>query len=142
MLKLNFSLLYVLSLLVYKLFDLYLLPYMLTLTCLHRFWYDFEIVLVCLLVCVCVCASVCLHLRVLITSDVIWCDIYIDCVWLFKQILQVFPAFCCFIWNLPSIKRMGVVLLAQHVMNSCQRRLRWHGTSYRRTIWKMSTSVN
>ena len=77
---------------------------------------------------------VCLPSRALITSGVIWCDI--NCVWLVKQVLRLFPAFSCFIWQLPSIKWMGVALLTQRVMNACQRRLRWRSTSYRRTTLK------
>ena len=68
-------------------------------------------------------------LRVLITSGMIWCGIV--CVWLVKQVLQLFPAFSCFIWHLPSINWMGVAILTQHVVNTCQRR--WCGTSYGRT---------
>ena len=49
--------------------------------------------------------------RALVTSDVIWCDI--DCVRLVKQVLWLFPAF-----------GMGVAILNQHFVNTCQRKLR------------------
>ena len=68
---------------------------------------------------VCVCPSP----RTLITSGVIWCDI--GCVRLVEQVSWLFPAFNYFILHLPSIKWMGVAILAQHVVNSCQRKLRW-----------------
>ena len=85
----------------------------------------------CHYMCVCVRVSA---PKTLITSDVIWCDI--DHVWLIKQVLQLFPAFSCFIWQLPSIKWMGVALVTQHILNACQRRLKSRGTSYRRTTLK------
>ena len=72
--------------------------------------------------CVCVCVSVCPPLRPLITSGVIWCDI--GRVQLVKQVLRLFPAFNYFIRHLPSIKWMDVAILAQHVVNTCQRKLR------------------
>ena len=71
---------------------------------------------------VCMCVCVCPPPRPLITSGMIWCDI--DCVRLVKQVLQLFPAFNYFIWQLPSIKWMGVVILTQLVVNACQRKLR------------------
>ena len=71
---------------------------------------------------VCVCLSVCPPPRPLITSGVIWCDI--DLVRLVKQVLRLFPAFNYFIWQLPSIKWMGVAILTQLVVNACQRKLR------------------
>ena len=80
------------------------------------------------------CTVIPTHLCNKMISGVIWCDI--DCVWLVKQVLRLFPAFSCFIWHLPSIKWIGVALLTQHVMNTCQNSLRWQGTSYRRTTQK------
>ena len=53
-------------------------------------------------VCVCVCVS---------TPEAInnqWRDI--DRVRLVKQVLRLFPAFNYFIWQLPSIKWMGVAI--------------------------------
>ena len=70
----------------------------------------------------CVCLSVCPPSRPLITSDVIWCDI--GHVRLVKQVLRLFPAFNYFIRHFPLIKWMGVAILTQHVVNSCQRKLR------------------
>ena len=69
--------------------------------------------------CVCVCVSA---PRPLITSGVIWCDI--GCVQLVKQVLRLFPASNYFIQHLPSIKWMGVAILTQHIMNTCQRKPR------------------
>ena len=69
--------------------------------------------------------------RALITSGVIWCDI--GHMRLVKQVSRLFPYF---IWHLPSIKWMGVAILTQHVMKACQRKLRWCGTSYKRTTVK------
>ena len=79
---------------------------------------------------VCVCPP----LRPLITSGVIWCDI--DRVRLVKQVLRLFRAFNYFIQHLSSIKWMGMTILTQHVVNACQRKLRWCGTSYKRTTLK------
>ena len=76
----------------------------------------------CVCVCVCVCVSVYPPPRPLITSGVIWCDI--DRVRLVKQVLRLFPAFNYFIWQLPSIKWMGMAILTQLVVNACQRKLR------------------
>ena len=61
-------------------------------------------------VCVSICLCVCPPPRPLITSGVIWCDI--GCVQLVKQVLRIFPAFNYFIWHLPSIKWMGVTIIA------------------------------
>ena len=77
---------------------------------------------------------VCLPLRALITSGVIWCAI--GHVRLIKQVSQLFPAFNYFIWHLLSIKWMGMAILTQHVTNACQRKLRWHITSYKRITGK------
>ena len=77
---------------------------------------------VCWYVCVCVCVSVCPPPRPLITSGVMWCDI--DRVRLVKPVLRLFPAFNYFIQRLPSIKWMGMAILTQHIVNSCQRKLR------------------
>ena len=66
----------------------------------------------------------------LITSGVIWCDI--GRVQLVKQVSWLFPAFnysIYFIWHLPSGKWMGVSILTQHVVNTCQRKLRWRITT-------------
>ena len=63
-----------------------------------------------------------------------WCNI--DRVRLVKQVLWLFPAFNYFIRHLPSIECMGVVILTQHVVNACQRKLRWHGINYKRTTRK------
>ena len=71
-------------------------------------------------VCVCVCVCVCPPPRMLITSGMIWCDI--GCVRLVKQVSQLFTAFNYFIWHLPFIKWLGVAILTQHVMNTCQRK--------------------
>ena len=92
--------------------------------------------LVCVFVCVCmcVCVSVCPPPRVLITSGVIWCDI--GHMQLVKQVLRLSPAFNYFIWHLPSIEWMGVAILIQHVVNAYQRKLKWRGTSYKRTTQK------
>ena len=78
--------------------------------------------------------SVCPPPRALITSGVIWCDI--GRVRLVKQVSRLFPTFNYFICHLPSIKRMGVAILTQHVMNTCQRKLKWCDTSYKRTTGK------
>ena len=78
-----------------------------------------KIALVRVLVYVCVCMSA---PRPLITSGVIWCDI--DRVRLVKQVLRLLPAFNYFIRQLPSIKWMGLAILAQQVVNACQRKLR------------------
>ena len=85
-------------------------------------------------VCVCVCVCMCPPPRALITSGVIWCDI--GHVRLFKQVSRLFPAFNYLIWHLLLIKWMDVAILTQHIMNVCQRKLRWHGTSYKRTTGK------
>ena len=69
-----------------------------------------------------VCAYVCLSSKPLITSGVIWCDI--ERVRLVKQVLRLFPNFNYFIRHLPLIKWMGVAILTQHVMNTCQKKLR------------------
>ena len=61
------------------------------------------------------CLSVCLciqPLKALITRGIIWCDT--DHVCLIKQILQLSPAFSCFMWHLPSIKWMGIVLFSRN----------------------------
>ena len=82
-------------------------------------------------VCVCLCVAP----RALITRSMICCDI--EHVWLVKHVLPIFPAFSCFIWYLLLIKWIiSMVLLTQHVVNSCQRRLSWCGTSNRRTTQK------
>ena len=92
---------------------------------------------VCWYVCVCVCLSVCLSVRLCIyvsTPEGInnqWRDM----VW-YRPCVQLFLAFSYFIWHFLSIKWMGVAILAQLVMNACQRRLRWHGTSYKRMTGK------
>ena len=65
-------------------------------------------------VCVCVCVPA---LRPLITSGMIWCDI--DRVRLVKQVLRLFPTFNYFIRHLPLIKWMGLIILTQHVVNTC-----------------------
>ena len=88
----------------------------------------------CVCVCLSVCLSVCLPPGALITSGVIWCDI--GRVLLSKPVSRLFPAFNYFIWQLPLIKWMGVAILMQHIVNTCQRKLRWHGTSYKRTTVK------
>ena len=85
----------------------------------------------------CVCVSVCLSVHLSVCPKDInnqWCDI--GHVWLVKQVSWLFPAFNYFIWYLPSIQWMGVAILTQHTVNACQRKLRWHGTSYRRTTRK------
>ena len=82
----------------------------------------------------CVGMCMCLPPRPLITSGVIWCDI--DCVQLVKQVLQLFPAFSYFTRHLSSIKWKAVSILTQHAVNTCQRKLWWHSTSYKRTTQK------
>ena len=82
--------------------------------------------------CVCVCVCVCSPLKVLIASGMMWCDI--DHVWLVKQVLQT--AFSCFIWQLPSVKWMGMALLTQHLVNPCQMILKCCSTSYKRITRK------
>ena len=91
--------------------------------------------------CFSLCAGMCACLppRPLITSGMISCDI--DCVRLVKQVLWLFPAFNYFIRHLPSIKWMGVAILTQHVVNACQRKLRWHGTHYKGTTQKMERFI-
>ena len=83
---------------------------------------------------VCVCVSLCPPSRALITIVVIWCDT--GRVQLVKQVLLLSLAFIYFIWHLPSIEWMDVAILTQHVMNTCQGKLRWRGTSYKRTTRK------
>ena len=95
---------------------------------------------VCQYVCVFVCVSVCPSLRALITSGVMWCDI--GCARLVKQVSQLFPAFNYFIGHLPSITWMGVAILTQHVMNTCQKKLRWCGTSYKRITRETERFIN
>ena len=99
-----------------------------------------EIALVCLSVCVCVSVCVSPPPRPLITSGVIWCDI--DRVQLIKQVLRLFPAFNYFIRQFPSIKWMGVAILTQLVVNACQRKLRWRGTSCKRITQKMERFIH
>ena len=82
----------------------------------------------------CVCVSVCPPPRALITSGMIWCDI--GHVQLVKKVSRLFPTFNYFIWYLPSIKWMGIAILTQHIVNACQRKLKWHGTSYKRAMGK------
>ena len=89
-----------------------------------------KLLLISLHVVMCVCPPT----RLLITSGVIWCDLH--CVWLVKQVLWLYPAFNYFIRHLPSIKWMGVTILTQHIVNAFQRKLRWRGTSYKRTTRK------
>ena len=79
-------------------------------------------------------ACVCPPLRALIMSGVIWCDT--SHAGLVKQVSQSLPAFNYFIWHLPSIKWMGMAISTQHVVNACQRRPRWRGTSHKRTTRK------
>ena len=81
--------------------------------------------LVCMPVCVCVCVSVCPPPRPLVTSGMIWFDI--DCVWLVKQVLQLFPLFICFIWHLLSIKWMGVALVTQEFWTLANKaKVKWY----------------
>ena len=76
----------------------------------------------CQYVCLCVCPPQGINNQ--------WCDI--GCVWLVKQVLQLFSAFSCFIWHLPSIKWMVVALVTQCVMYARQRSRSWCCTSHRR----------
>ena len=85
--------------------------------------------------CVYLCVSVCPPPRALIYSGVIWCDT--GRVQLVKQVSWLFPAFNYFIWHLPSIKWMSEAILTEHVVNVCERKLRWCGTSYKRITRKM-----
>ena len=74
--------------------------------------------------CVCVCLRLCVCPKYIDNQEHVWCDI--DHVWLVKQVLLLFPpAISCFIWHFPSIKWMSLALLTQHVMNACQRRLKF-----------------
>ena len=82
------------------------------------------------------CVSVCPSPRTIITSGMICCDI--GRVWLAKQVWRPFPAFNYFIWHLLLIKWMGVT---QHVVNACQRKLRWCSTSYKRSTGKMECFI-
>ena len=69
--------------------------------------------------CVCMCVHVCLSpSSALITIGIIWCNI--DPLCLVKQVLHLFS---CFILCLLSIKWIGMSLVAQHIMNTCQRRI-------------------
>ena len=63
----------------------------------------------CVFVCVCVCVYVCPPLRLLITSDVMWCDI--DSRRLVKQVIQL-------LWQLQSLSLMGVALELIHVIDT------------------------
>ena len=117
---------------------------------LKLLWFSRRYVCVCVRACVCVCVRVCvcvcvcLSVRVSVCVSVCvstpeginnqWRDI--GHVWLVKQVSRLFPAFNYFIWHLPSIKWMGVAMLTQHVVNSCQRKLRWCDASYKRTTGK------
>ena len=90
--------------------------------------------------CVCVCAAcACAGACVCVSEGINnqWCNI--DHVRLVKQALWPFPACSCLLRHLLSIKYMGIVLLTR--MHACQRRLRQHGTSYRRITHKQSISV-
>ena len=78
------------------------------------------------LVCLSVCVSMCSPLRALITSGMIRCDV--NRVWLVKQVLEFSRVLNCFIWHLLLIKWMGMALSAQHIVSTCQRRLKWCGT--------------
>ena len=82
------------------------------------------------------CMCVCLLLEVLIISDVI------QTVWLVKQVLWLLLAFNCFIWYLLLIKWMGVAILTQLVVNACQRKLRWHSTSYRKIAFSFTVIIS
>ena len=73
-------------------------------------------------VCVRAFVCVCPLSRPLITNGMIWCDI--DRVRLVKQVSRLLPAFNYFIRHLLSIKWMGVAILTQYVVNTCQRKLR------------------
>ena len=86
--------------------------------------------------CVYVCLSVCVSAPKGINNQ--WHDMV--CLRLVKQVPRLFPVFIYFIWYLPSIKWMGVAILTQHTMNTCQRKLRWHGTIYKRTTGRRSAS--
>ena len=81
-------------------------------------------------VCVCLCPPP----RALIICSVVWCDI--GRMRLVKQVSWLFPAFIYFIWHLLLIKWIGVAILTQHVVNACQRKLKWCGTHYKRTTRK------
>ena len=83
------------------------------------------------------CVCLCVHSEAINNE---WCDI--DRVLLVKQVLQLFPAFNYFIRHFLLIKWMGVAILTQHVVNTCQRKLTWRGTSYKRTTWKMECFIH
>ena len=89
--------------------------------------------------CVSVFLSVCLPQRALITSGVIWCDI--GCVQLVKQVSWLFPAFNYLIWHLPSIKWMGIAILTWHVVNACQRKLKWAVLATKKLLERRSASL-
>ena len=105
---------------------------------LKLFW--FMCWYVCVSVCLCICVSV--YLCVCASApeginnqwhDMVWYT-YVRHVWFVKQVSRLCPAFNYFIiWHLPLIKWMGVAILTQHIMNTCQRKLRWCGTSYRQS---------
>ena len=82
-------------------------------------WF-FEIVLVRVSVCARACVCVCVSAPEVINNQ--WRDK--GCVRLVKQVLRLFPTFNYFIRHLPSIKWMGVAILTEHVVNTCQRKLR------------------
>ena len=95
----------------------------------------FEIALACMSVCLCVSAPKTINNQ---WRDMVW---YIGCVQLVTKVSQLSPTFNYFIWHLPLIKWMGMAILTQHVVNTCQRKLRWCGTSYKRTTRKTECSI-
>ena len=88
----------------------------------------------------CVCLSVCRPPRAVITSGVIWYDI--GRVQLVKQASRLFSAFNYFTIMTLSVDKMDghVHILTQHVVNACQRKLRWSGATkgYRNSFIKVS----
>ena len=93
---------------------------------------------VCVCVYVCVCVSVCVSAPESTNNQ--WCDMvwYRLCVW---HKVYSFPLLLITLWHLPSIEWMDVAILTQHVVNACQRKLRWCGTSYETTTQKMERII-
>ena len=81
-------------------------------------------------VCVCVCLSVCLFVCLSAPKginnqwrDMLW---YMPCTIGYNKFHSF--SLLLIIWHLLLIKWIGVAILIQHVVNACQRKLRWRGT--------------
>ena len=85
-----------------------------------------------------VCQYVCVRLSVCASTSKGINNQWHDMVWYrpWKKNFMAFPAFNYFIWHFPLINWMGVDILTQHVVNTCQRNLRWRDASYKKTIGK------